>query len=134
MSNSVILTTKMKKVMGEKRSRTKSIILIALAAIIGVFLVKSFVASLQAPVEIDVITSVAYGPVELEGTLYKETPVGIDGPYLLVNEAGRIAELEISSNVDYLVGQPVKVTGELTPPKVDGGKQILIVSSISLIN
>lgn len=94
---------------------------------VGIYVLRN----LMVP-KINVVDVQPYGHTSMQGTLLKVTQVGIPGPYLLVNLTGNSVELQVPSNLDKLIGQPVKIDGELVPPKKSGGRQILIVSSIEL--
>lgn len=107
------------------------LILISVSLFI-VFSIKYYLANKQSLPIVNELTSITYGPVEMTGNLFKETPVGVPGSYLLVNFAGNVTELEVPTNIDQLIGQPVIVRGELTPPRTSGGQSILIVSSITV--
>ena len=97
-----------------------------------VFSIKYYLVNKQSVTPINEVTSIIYGPVEMTGNLFKETPAGVPGSYLLVSLAGDVIELEIPTNLDKLVGQPVIVKGDLIPPRIAGGQPILIASSITV--
>lgn len=66
-----------------------------------------------------VVTSApTYGDTSVSGILRKDSPAGVSGKYILVNEDGIPIILD-SSNIDNLLGSPVVVKGNLSP-SVDG--------------
>jgi len=122
----------MKKLRSQKSSKSKRFLILASILLVAIFSLSYYRANKQSLTPINEITSLTYGPVEMTGNLFKETPAGVPGSYLLVSLAGRVVELEVPTNIDKLVGQPVIVRGDLVPSLIVGGQPILIVSSITV--
>ncbi len=122
----------MKKLRSQKSSKSKRFLILASILLVAIFSLNYYRANKRSLTPINEITSLTYGPVEMTGNLFKETPAGVPGSYLLVSLAGDVIELEIPTNLDKLVGQPVIVKGDLIPPRIVGGQPILIVSSITV--
>jgi hypothetical protein len=99
----------MTKLRAKKIHRFQASYYLRLHPFVAIFAVGYFRSYTQSLQSINVISPITYGQVDLVGTLYKETPVGTKGPYLIVNSAGNVAELDMTSNIDYLVGQSVRV-------------------------
>lgn len=122
----------MTKLRTKKTSTTKRVLIFVSILLFVVFSIRYYRINKSNPASINVTTSVVYGSVEITGNLFKETPVGVPGAYLLVSLTGDVAELEVPTNLDKLIGQPVIVQGELIPPRTNGGQPILIVTSITV--
>lgn len=124
----------MKKLQRSRATKTrispKALLLIPLLLVV-VFTVSYYRTKILRPNSVNLVSaSLIYGPVEMTGSLYKETPAGIPGAYLLVNLSGDVIELEVADSIDNLVGQPVVVRGDLVPPDKISGNPILVVTSL----
>jgi hypothetical protein len=91
-----------------------------------------FVTNYRAPVAIDVISTLTYGEVALEGIVQKDAPVGKKGEYVLFADSGNYIILQ-TDNIDPYINRHVYVTGTLSPPKTEGGKAILTVKTLKTI-
>jgi hypothetical protein len=124
----------MKKLHSKKIGPSKQLPIVILGLVLCLAVVIIFVRSrkITKTVDINVVQTQQYGHIILRGTIFKETPPGVQGVYFMINETGNSVELQAPGNLDKLIGQPVQIEGELIPPKVAGGRQILVVSSIEL--
>lgn len=72
------------------------------------------------------------GETSVSGILLKDTAVGIEGNYLLTIDGEPPVLLDITSNIDSLVGQRVSVDGYYTPKLPTGQPATLKVSTIKV--
>lgn len=103
-----------------------SIITLVAFAIIGVYSFK------PKSVDINIINSVPYGSVEVEGLVQKDSPAGKTGSYFVILSDGSYAELD-STNLDSFISKLVRITGTLSPSTIDQQTKILLVETISAI-
>lgn len=89
---------------------------------------------MPAPQQADIFaitpTSLAYGETTVSGLLRKDSPVGVEGNYLLVLEDSQIIELEVLG-IDNLVGQYISVSGILSPALDSLNPMTMTVSTIT---
>lgn len=106
---------------------------LSLFVALGYSLWNLYLRPLPAPASIDVISSLSYGPVELDGVIQKDAPLGAKGEYILVVSSSNILVLD-QQGLDPLVGVRVHVTGTMIPQTVSsGGKNILQLSSLEVL-
>lgn len=115
----------------KSRSINKFYLVLGLTFVIAVsgFSLRAYLASRAVPAEIDLIESLAYGPVELDGLIQKDSPVGKPGVYTLFINSGNYVILDVG-NIDPFVGTYVHATGELNPAGSENGKPILTITTI----
>lgn len=87
-----------------------------------------------SPASIDVVSSLQYGPVELEGIVQKDAPIGKkEGTYILVTPSSNLLVLD-QKGLDQLVGRKVLAKGIMAPPsETSGDKNILVLSSLEAL-
>jgi hypothetical protein len=96
---------------------------------LGGFSLRAYLTSRAVPAEIDLIESLSYGPVELDGLIQKDAPVGKPGVYTLFINSGNYVILDVG-NIDPFVGTYVHVTGDLSPAASETSKPILTIKTI----
>ncbi|MBP9670332.1 hypothetical protein KBD75_02935 [Candidatus Woesebacteria bacterium] len=111
-------------------SKNKSYLYLGLGFVAIFAVIFWFYKPTPVPVTIDLVRSITFGPNKMTTVLYKQTPVGIKGPYLISDPNGNVAEVSTSSDLDYLVGREVVVEGKLLPPKKLGGNNTFVLESI----
>ncbi len=90
-------------------------------------------AQLAAPVTIDVISTLSYGPVELDGVIQKDAPLGVKGTYILVADSTNLMVID-QQGLDGLVGQKVHAKGIMSEPNDKSfGKNVFLPTSFEVI-
>lgn len=85
------------------------------------------------PVSIDVISTLSYGPVELDGVIQKDAPLGVKGTYILVAESTNLLVID-QQGLDGLVGTKVHAKGVMSPPtKTSANKNVFLPTSFEVI-
>ena len=100
------------------KTRWNLIVILILAFALTYSGYKYFFRPTPAPIFLIAPTSLEYGDTSLRGVLRKDVPAGQPGTYLLALPDGRPVRLNISDS-DHLLGQPVTVSGYLTPAQGD---------------
>lgn len=85
------------------------------------------------PTQIMAITPIPleYGHTTIEGTLRKDSPKGKDGSFFIVLPNMEVVFLDVDG-IDNLLGQEVRVTGNLLEPITETDKLIIIPDQITL--
>lgn len=115
----------------KSRSINKFYLVLGLTFIIAVsgFSLRAYLASRTVPAEIDLIDSLQYGEVELDGLIQKDAPAGKPGVYTLFINSGNYVLLDVG-NIDPFIGQYVHVRGTLAPASSESSKPILTIKTI----
>ncbi len=109
----------------------KKIVLVISALLFGVILFSGLKKSSQ-PADINVIGTST--PITLEGTLFKDTPVGISGNYYLTNLSGNVIKLETYENLDSFEGTLVRVQGVLQPQMSANDPQTIKITQLEILS
>ena len=101
-----------------------------LLAVLFIFLYSRF---RPQPISVNIVDSsviLSEGPATLSGTIRKDSPEGAEGVYYLVLDSGQPVELDITDDLDLLLGLPVTIEGELITFPEEGYLPYLITTSI----
>ena len=123
----------MSKSRSRRASRKPLYLILALSLLLAISYVTLRSYLTPAPLDIDIISTLSYGPVELDGYIQKDAPVGEKGQYLFVAPSTNILVIE-AQNLDFFVGSKVHATGTMIPPtSTSGDKNVLQLKTIEIL-
>lgn len=122
----------MSKSSSRRVSHKSFFVILILSLVISICYVawKTYFRPLPSSIDVFVVSpaELSFGNTTLLGTLRKDSPVGIEGKYILVLKDGRPIVLDIKG-LDNLIGLPVTVSGNLSPSD-SSHPMSMVVSSI----